>query len=272
MPNPFFSGRIPPDLHQCIEQHIIKTKESKTQVLINALAAYLNHPLAIQETPSSSGVSVAMFTALEERVTALERLLQTSEKVVINEDSNKLSSQNIIISSANFDNLTDPWLDETTQTVQTKIDNTDNNTRDGVIKSPILSLALAPAKITLNQADNAGNEKKLQDFHSEYGLLTSAELCKLANIKRTQIDFQKRKLNKKDEKTGRAFEKQLLKSPKKIEMKDPLTINSYPHHLFYAGQNEKGNDLWMVFPCDNSSYQQLSINALNRQEIQKENH
>jgi predicted transcriptional regulator len=46
MANPFFSGRIPPDLYQRVEEFAAETNQSKTRILILALSAYLDHPIA----------------------------------------------------------------------------------------------------------------------------------------------------------------------------------------------------------------------------------
>jgi hypothetical protein len=83
--NPFFSGRIPQDLHDRIQQHCLETGETKTQILINALAAYLNHP--VKENLSNSPVTREEFAALQEQVIALEKLIQTSNQAVITTDN-----------------------------------------------------------------------------------------------------------------------------------------------------------------------------------------
>jgi hypothetical protein len=49
-----------------------------------------------------------------------------------------------------------------------------------------------------------------------------------------------------------------LKTTEKIKTKKPVTINNYPYELFYAGQNEKGKDLWTLIPSDTNCHQQLS--------------
>ena len=41
---PFFSGRISPDLFERVERHCAETGDTKTDVLVKALAAYLNCP------------------------------------------------------------------------------------------------------------------------------------------------------------------------------------------------------------------------------------
>lgn len=70
--NPFFSGRIPPDLFKRAEQHCAETGETKTDILINALSAYLNHPVVRPVANVASPKAEERFKALEERLAVLE--------------------------------------------------------------------------------------------------------------------------------------------------------------------------------------------------------
>ena len=74
MASPFFSGRIPQELYDRIDQHIKESGEGKTQILINALSQYLGVEIS---TPKSSGVNTDLFLSelesLKERVSLLER-------------------------------------------------------------------------------------------------------------------------------------------------------------------------------------------------------
>ena len=74
MASPFFSGRIPQELYDRINQHIKETGEGKTQILINALSQYLGVEIY---KPKSSGVNADLFLSelesLKERVSFLER-------------------------------------------------------------------------------------------------------------------------------------------------------------------------------------------------------
>ena len=45
MPNPFFSGRIPKGLYLHIEEYRQRTKQTKTEILISALADYVDYDL-----------------------------------------------------------------------------------------------------------------------------------------------------------------------------------------------------------------------------------
>ena len=85
--NPFFSGRIPQDLDDCVKEYCAETGESKTHVLINALAKYLDFPI---KPLAATGVSIEMFSQLEERVAELEKELRKT--TVISPDNKKDTS------------------------------------------------------------------------------------------------------------------------------------------------------------------------------------
>ena len=74
MASPFFSGRIPQELYDRVDQHVKESGEGKTQILINALSQYLGVEIS---TPKSSGVNTDLFLneleSLKERVGLLER-------------------------------------------------------------------------------------------------------------------------------------------------------------------------------------------------------
>lgn len=69
---PFVAARIPESLNLKLEEHSKATGESKTQALINALAAYLgfNPGSEVQETASDR------LSVLEQKVAELERLVK----------------------------------------------------------------------------------------------------------------------------------------------------------------------------------------------------
>ncbi len=80
--NPFFSGRIPQNLHDRIQEHCDATGETKTQVLIQALAAYLDHPL---ETESQNNDTIKDLKKdlenLDSRLQDLEQILNIQDGV-----------------------------------------------------------------------------------------------------------------------------------------------------------------------------------------------
>ena len=74
MASPFFSGRIPQELYDRVDQHVKESGEGKTQILINALSQYLGIEIS---TPKSSNINTDLFLSelesLKERVSSLER-------------------------------------------------------------------------------------------------------------------------------------------------------------------------------------------------------
>lgn len=252
MPNPFFSGRIPPDLDERIKQHIAETGESKTEVLINALATYLNYPV-IRPAPATTSLGdEERFRALEKRVAILETLVrETSDKnAVIIADNREVETTTIPPDNSDnkVDNKTtipdelskDLWEKDTADVSDNKVDN-----------------------ITEDNPNVQENPIKLLPEHTpeKFERLTTPELAKLTGLRLPQIDGYKSLLIKRLEKAGRPFtEKTLLQFPEKIETRKPVTIEGYPYDLFYLGQNEKGKNLWATLPFDNERYQQLSLN------------
>lgn len=245
MPNPFFSGRIPQDLDERIKQYVAETGESKTDILINALATYLNYPVAPKSNPVVE-VSKGMFAALEERVAILEKLLKTPDNNVIDADNK---------SDANNNTVTEFDLDTT-------LDNADNINKYSVI----IPNSNNNEKVNDNSVDNKEtketNSSNVLTTIAKSELLTSAELRQLTGIAQKQIDGHKRKINQKYKKLGLTLEEgKILEAPEKIESRKAIIMENYPYDLLYAGQNEKGRDLWSLLPFDNNRYQQLSISS-----------
>ena len=77
--NPFFSGRIPQNLYDGIEDYRKETGESKTDVLIKALAQYIGYKLEEKE-PSIPPIK-EKFDEIFKRLEQLERCLLTEEKI-----------------------------------------------------------------------------------------------------------------------------------------------------------------------------------------------
>ena len=97
--NPFFSGRIPQELLAQVEKHIQDTRESKTNILIQALAAYLNFPIQLS-SPSNSTLEKRL-NDLEQQVEKLLSLDKDISKIKqIIKDQNK--SDNNVINSDNI--------------------------------------------------------------------------------------------------------------------------------------------------------------------------
>ena len=102
MANPFFSGRIPQELYNRVDQHVKESGEGKTQILINALSQYLGVEIS---TPKSSNVNTDLLLSelesLKERVSLLERS-QSKQLPLLSHSP--VSSDNEVITKSKIDN------------------------------------------------------------------------------------------------------------------------------------------------------------------------
>lgn len=112
MASPFFSGRIPQELYDRVDQHIKESGEGKTQILINALSQYLG---VEAPKPKPSNVNTDLFLSelenLKERVSLLERSQpkQLSLLSTDNTNDNKMITEsrndnNTVVSDNKLDN------------------------------------------------------------------------------------------------------------------------------------------------------------------------
>ena len=105
MASPFFSGRIPQELYDRVDQHIKESGEGKTQILINALSQYLGVEISM---PKPSGVNTDLFLneleSLKERVSLLERS-QPKQLSLLSPDN--ISDNKLITNDNTIDNKSD---------------------------------------------------------------------------------------------------------------------------------------------------------------------
>jgi hypothetical protein len=93
---PFFSGRIPQDLFDVIEQRTKETGESKTQILIQALAAYTGFDLS--DTPKGSDHSLKQkVELLSAEIETIKARLKEIESFQDKQDQKPTQIENIPI-------------------------------------------------------------------------------------------------------------------------------------------------------------------------------
>lgn len=92
MANPFFSGRIPQNLHDKIEEYISESGKSKTELLIDALSNYLDFPVEIKQTNSNNDELWIVVKELQERIEKLEE--GSIDKDVIIPDNTDITAIN----------------------------------------------------------------------------------------------------------------------------------------------------------------------------------
>ena len=247
---PFFSSRIPPELHARLDQHIAETGESKTQVLINALEVYLNQI-------SNSNLTLINNTSpnlLNEKIKSLEDRLATLELSFMTQNYSAANDK-IITGSGNNRLLPEKILCESNEIV---LDNLDNIEQDNDNSNAI---SQDNSEDTLSSQEES---IKLNEGIPKLEILTTIELCKKSGLTRSQLDNHKKKVIKKYEEVGKSLEdKKMLDFPEKIEPRSPIIIEGYPYDLFYWGQNEKGNNLWTAVPYDNERYEKFQVETRN---------
>ena len=109
MPKPFASARISEELNTAIEKRSEKTGESRSDIIINALKAYLEADAEVPLSPEKR------FEALENRVTHLEEQLNQPAQMALFDNKtddtsdNKKETTNSVIKT---DNKREKWTNE----------------------------------------------------------------------------------------------------------------------------------------------------------------
>lgn len=125
MPSPFFSGRIPEDLNERIQQHCAETGESKTQVLHNALSKYLDFPIKPLITTT---ISTERFNQLEQRVAELEKRLEITNVSSIDNSIVEVDEieDNNIVEQADNNLIQEDEISDNSVEIVKQPDNNDN--------------------------------------------------------------------------------------------------------------------------------------------------
>ena len=102
MASPFFSGRIPQELYDRVDQHIKESGEGKTQILINALSQYLGIEIS---TSKSININIdLLFSELESLKDRVELLERSQPKQLSLLSHSPVSSDNKVITKSKIDN------------------------------------------------------------------------------------------------------------------------------------------------------------------------
>lgn len=94
--NPFFSGRIPQELHNAIEHYRRETQLSKTQILIEALSQYIGYEQKKNETnvPPIQQKLTDIFNRLENLEREVNYLKMKNDNNEITTDNNEITNDN----------------------------------------------------------------------------------------------------------------------------------------------------------------------------------
>lgn len=82
--SPFFSGRIPQKLFDAVEDYRQRTGESKTDILVKALSAYINVPLEVhsQVVGEGNAKEAERLKTLETRIEIIEQLIAEMQQQI----------------------------------------------------------------------------------------------------------------------------------------------------------------------------------------------
>ncbi|MEM9391697.1 MAG: hypothetical protein AAGA02_14560 [Bacteroidota bacterium] len=237
--NPFFSGRIPKELHEQIIKHCEETGKTKTDVLIAALSNYLNIP--ITETNDKTDRQVSKELAdLRERMQKLEdTIYQTS---VITNDNKK--DKGVIVTVV-------PQSNDLIITTDNRHDNKSKSDEISTKRND-KQLEKKPTKNSDNRHDNNGNHNQL-DFTD----LENKDVIKKTGISSTQIGRLKDKIFDEAKSQGYNIQPNIKFSPaiEAIQKRKEIIIEDIKYKLFCIGLDDKTKPIWMLRPDDNISYQ-----------------
>lgn len=218
MANPFFSGRIPQELHERAESYCKENDTSKTELLINALASYLDFPVEIPKPNyyKQPEVTKEEFEALAARVVELEKMLTPKEDVITNDNKNENKSK-----------------DEATKVYEEKTDN---------------------QEITYKNSDN--KEESQIDNYIDNNVIRVKDLSDITKMQPQQKTNLKNQAFNKASKMGYEISENIRFTPPiEIVYKKGIFVEGKEYELFCEGINENLKPIWLLKLTDNNSYQ-----------------
>jgi hypothetical protein len=142
---PFFSGRIPQNLYDALEAYRQRTNESKTDILIQALSRYIDHPVELSTSPNA--VEASRVESLEKKFEVLKQELQDLRSLLITPSTSPVLEnrkvetidqipvvlEDVINSDNNLDNtseLSNKSNKDDSQSVDNNSDNKEDNKKE----------------------------------------------------------------------------------------------------------------------------------------------
>ena len=105
MASPFFSGRIPQELYDRVDQHVKEFGEGKTQILINALSQYLGVEIStLKSSNVNTDLLLSELESLKDRISLLDRS-QPKQLSLLSPDN--ISDNKLITNDNTIDNKSD---------------------------------------------------------------------------------------------------------------------------------------------------------------------
>lgn len=233
--NSFFSGRIPPELHQNVKDYCKESGKSKTQVLIEALSKYLNVPIQ-DRNDKNDEVTKEMYNLLIKRIEKIEKYLDeniviiTDNNDIDNNDKIKIDEKFKIIFKENMDELLTHEEEDTHKKYEDSNDDKDNNEKN--------------ISYLINQ--------KLQTYEN-IDSKTLSEITDLNTSERKNLKNQA--LNKAKKQGYKTIENFKFNQPIKMTFRRGIKINGNEYILLCEGIEAHEKPIWSLIPEDNISYQ-----------------
>lgn len=217
MANPYLSGRIPPELMEKVEQRVRETGESKTDIIVNAVSAYLGFPTELRKTQNSDVWDA--IAEIRERLSNLENLTIQTEEIFKPLLSDSLQGDN---NGLEINNTKESKTEEIVITDVVEVDSRQANHSNS---SQTLS------DNTKNRPDN-----KTEELPSEIiGPFNELNAAKYFGIDRNNLKYHRTKL----EKAGKP-----LDTPKRV------LHEGKSYDLICKGKTEgKSSIMWIAKPA-----------------------
>lgn len=179
---PFIAARISEDLNFRLEDHARTTGESRTQIIINALSAYIGYSPSKETNESAKD----RLTRLEEKVAELEKILKEPKQFSLLEAAPNLAATDLKITP---DNNSDNEVKDETLSVSQDVINLDNtvdnevdNTNDNSDNKPLI-------------ASEEGLKHPDPQYGEYLGKRKTQEIPKLPGLEKHDIKKIRAKLN-----------------------------------------------------------------------------
>ena len=251
MPNPYLSGRIPVELHKQVDEFLARTGETRTQMLIKAVSAYIG-----AEPPPLKVTGDRRIDPLEQEVAelkgGLKSLYEKFATLTTEIDTLKIEIKTITQSDNNIDNNDNTGkidkLDHTFSDVNDIVNNGNNYVEIEKVNNPD------------NNDNNDNNDNIMGVVCSTEGISTidedktflnieTAEAARLTKLHPKRFTSFRHSYNQKLKKENQSLpEKQRLDSPIKMTPASGVKIEKVPYDIFYVGHSEEGRNLWNLVP------------------------
>jgi hypothetical protein len=270
MPNPYLSGRIPAELDKQVDEFLARTGETKTQMLIRAVSAYIG-----AEPPPLKAAGDRRMENVELVVSELQGAVKSLyEKLAV------LTSR-----------IENPKVEiEPITTYDNKPDNSDNNTNshDPIEDIDKIDSTFSDTENTVDSSNNYVENEKANTSDNSFDnndnipeTIQTIDVKPTSNNKKTFIEVDTAKaakltrldpkkftdlrgaFNRKLKKENQILpEKMILERPIKMTPPSGVRIEKIPYDIFYVGQSQEGRNLWNLVP-ENTPGEQIPLTFPN---------